>query len=38
MEIVLVNIAAVIIYGMITFNSIKEGRQSPSSLSRVEEQ
>jgi hypothetical protein len=35
MEIVLVNIAAAVIYGMIAFNSMREGRQAPP---RVEEQ
>ena len=35
MEIVLVNIAAAVIYGMIAFNSMREGSQAPP---RVEEQ
>ncbi len=38
MEIVLVNLAAAVIYGIITFNSFKEGRQSPSALSSTEKQ
>ena len=37
MEILLVNIAAAVIYGMITFNSFREGRKS-SPLSPAEEQ
>jgi hypothetical protein len=35
MEIVLVNIAAAVIYGMIAFNSMREGRRTPA---RPEEQ
>jgi hypothetical protein len=35
MEIVLINVAAAVIYGMIAFNSIREGRQAPP---RAEEQ
>jgi hypothetical protein len=35
MEIVLINVAAAVIYGMIAFNSIREGRQAPP---RTEEQ
>jgi hypothetical protein len=38
MEIVLVNIAAAVIYGMIAFNSFKEGRQSPSALPATKKQ
>jgi|GEM_PF-5913142 len=32
MEIVLVNIAAAVIYGMIAFNSMREGRQAPTQV------
>jgi hypothetical protein len=35
MEIVLINVAAAVIYGMIAFNSMREGRQAPP---RAEEQ